>query len=158
MDRQQQTRYSHWRSSAFSSSWLLYAGYYLCRKDVNVLKMLPGGNPDLGGVANLLFAFGLAYTIGHVIAGTLADKKGARVTALAGGLISAASTSAMVLTHSHWLLLALQMLNGLGQGCGFPSLVRLLSSWFERRERSTVFAWWSESYSLGGVIATGLAA
>ena len=158
MDRQQQTRYSHWRSSAFSSSWLLYAGYYLCRKDVNVLKMLPGGNPDLGGVANLLFAFGLAYTIGHVIAGTLADKKGARVTALAGGLISAASTSAMVLAHSHWLLLALQMLNGLGQGCGFPSLARLLSSWFERRERSTVFAWWSASYSLGGVIATGLAA
>jgi sugar phosphate permease len=136
----------------------LYAGYYLCRKDVKVLQMLTGSNPNLGEVANLLFAFGLAYTIGHIIAGTFADTRGARITALIGGLISAASTAAMVLVHAHWSILTLQMLNGLGQGCGFPSLARLLSSWFARRERSTVLAWWSASYSLGGVIATGLAA
>jgi sugar phosphate permease len=158
LNRQQQSRYGHWRSNAFTSSWLLYAGYYLCRKDVKVLQMLPDSTPGLGEVANLLFAFGLAYTIGHIIAGTVADKKGARITALTGGLISAASTSAMVLAHSHWSLLTLQMLNGLGQGCGFPSLARLLSSWFARRERSTVMAWWSASYSLGGIVATGFAA
>jgi sugar phosphate permease len=158
LDLTQKARYNHWRNSAFSSSWLLYAGYYLCREDVKVLQMLPGEKPELGAIANLLFAFGLAYTVGHMIAGTLADKKGARITALIGGLLSAASTAAMILAHSHGSLLALQMLNGLGQGCGFPSLARLLSSWFARRERSTVLAWWSASYSLGGVIATGLTA
>jgi len=158
LDLKQQARYSHWRNSVFSSSWLLYAGYYLCRKDVKILQMLPGADPSLGEVANLLFAFGLAYTIGQFLAGTLADIKGARITALIGGLVSAASTAAMVVGHTHRSLLILQMLNGLGQGCGFPSLAKLLSSWFERRERSTVLAWWSASYSLGGVVATGLAA
>jgi sugar phosphate permease len=120
--------------------------------------MLPDAQSGLGEVANLLFAFGLAYTIGQLIAGTMADAKGPRITALIGGLISAASTAAMILAHSHRSLLALQMLSGLGQGCGFPSLAKLLSSWFDRKERSTVLAWWSASYSLGGVVATGLAA
>jgi sugar phosphate permease len=154
LDLRQQTRYSHWRNSAFSSSWLLYAGYYLCRKDVKILQMLPGADPSLGEVANLLFAFGLAYTIGQFLAGALADIKGARITALIGGLISAVSTGAMVLGHTHRSLLILQMFNGFGQGCGFPALAKLLSAWFERRERSTVLAWWSASYSLGGVVAT----
>lgn len=154
---QQRARYGHWRGNAFSSSWLLYAGYYLCRKDVKILQQLPGTNTDLGSIANLLVAFGLAYTIGHIIAGTLADTKGARRTALIGGLISSSSTVAMVLFHSHGAIFALQMFNGLGQGFGFPALAKLLSSWFSRKERSTVLAWWSSSYSLGGVVATGLA-
>ena len=118
--------------------------------------MLPGATHNLGEVADLLFIFGLAYTIGHMIAGTLADEKGPRITALVGGLLSAASTSAMVLFHQQHALLTLQLLNGLGQGFGFPAMARLLASWFERKERSTVLAWWSASYSLGGVIAAGL--
>lgn len=153
----QRNRYGHWRNSAFTSSWLLYAGYYLCRKDVRHLQMLPGANPSLGEVANLLFVFGLTYTLGHIIAGTVADRRGARMPALIGGLLSAVSTAGMVAVHSHRAVLALQMLNGLGQGCGFPALANLLASWFALRERSTVMAWWSASYSLGGVIATGIA-
>ncbi len=123
---------------------------------MTALALLPV-SPRLSEVANLLFAFGLAYTIGHLIAGTLADAKGPRITALIGGLISAASTSGMVLVHTHSLLLTLQILNGLGQGFAFPALTKLLSSWFVRKERSTVLAWWSSSYSLGGIIATGFA-
>jgi sugar phosphate permease len=136
----------------------LYAGYYLCRKDVKILQKITGANSSLGEVANLLVAFGLAYTIGHVIAGTLADTKGARKTALIGGLISAFTTALMILFHSHRSIFVLQMLNGFGQGFGFPALSKLLSSWFARKERSIVVAWWSSSYSLGGVVATGLAA
>lgn len=154
---QQQIRYSRWRSRTFSSSWLLYAGYYLCRKDVKILQKLQGANSNLGEVANLLVAFSLAYTLGHIVAGTLADKKGARKTALIGGLISASSTAAMIPFHSHGSVFILQMLNGFGQGFGFPALAKLLSSWFVRRERSMVLAWWSSSYSLGGIVATGLA-
>lgn len=154
---QQRISYGRWRSRTFSSSWLLYAGYYLCRKDVKILQKLQGGSSSLGEIANLLVAFSLAYTVGHIIAGTLADTKGARRTALIGGLISAFSTAVMVPFHSHGAIFVLQMLNGLGQGFGFPALSRLLSSWFIRKERSVVLAWWSSSYSLGSVVATGLA-
>jgi sugar phosphate permease len=156
LDQQQQAQYHHWRTSAFSACWLLYAGFYLCRSNVRVLQMLPGVTQNLGQVANLLFVFGLSYTIGQMLAGTLADKKGARITALIGGLISAISMAMMVQFHSHTSLLTLQLINGLGQGCGFPAVAKLLSSWFNRKERSTVLAWWSASYSLGGVIASGL--
>jgi sugar phosphate permease len=158
VDKKQQSQYHRWRNCIFLSTWLLYAGFYLCRSDVKVLQMLPGATHDLSEVANLLFVFGLAYTVGQMLAGTIADRGCARITALTGGLLSAASTAIMVLLHSHGSLLTLQLLNGLGQGCGFPALAKLLASWFERKERSTVLAWWSASYSLGGVIAAGLGA
>ncbi|WP_260703564.1 MFS transporter [Edaphobacter flagellatus] len=154
----QGTKYGRLRSRVFGSSWLLYAGYYLCRKDVRLLQRLQGTGTSLIEVANLLVAFSLAYTVGHIIAGTLADIKGPRRTALIGGLVSACSTAAMIPFHSHKSILVLQVLNGFGQGFGFPALAKLLSSWFVRKERSVVLAWWSSSYSLGGIVATGLAA
>src|ERR1700735_334752 len=96
LDLKQQARYSHWRTSVFSSSWLLYAGYYLCRRDVKILQMLPGADPRVGEVANLLCVFALSYSIGQFFAGILADMKGSRITALIGGLTSAVSPAAMV--------------------------------------------------------------
>jgi sugar phosphate permease len=158
--RTQSAQYSHWRSAAFSSSWLLYAGYYLCRENLRSVRTLPGAPADQGNLTGLLFNFALAYVIGHLISGTLSDlpwsSLGARRVALTGGLISAASTAAMLFVHAPHGLLALQLLNGLAQGLGFPALARMLAVWFRRDERPTVLAWWSASYSLGGVLAASL--
>ena len=149
-------QYSHWRSAAFSSSWLLYAGYYLCRENLRSVRTLPGAPPAQGDLTGLLFNFALAYVFGHLVAGTLADLRSARKVALTGGLISAASTAAMLWVHTPHALLALQLLNGFAQGLGFPSLCKMLAVWFHRRERPNVLAWWSASYSLGGVLAASL--
>ncbi|HEY9127072.1 MAG TPA: MFS transporter, partial [Acidobacteriaceae bacterium] len=149
-------RYSHWRSAAFSSSWLLYAGYYLCRENLRSVRTLPGAPSDQGDLTGLLFNFALAYVLGHLCSGTLADLGWARRVALAGGLISAASTAAMLWVHAPHALLALQLLNGFAQGLGFPALARMLAAWFRRAERPGVLAWWSASYSLGGVLAASL--
>src|ERR1700722_16515015 len=93
-------RYSHWRSAAFTSSWLLYAGYYLCRENMRSIRTLPGAPAAQDDLTGLLFNFALAYVLGHLISGTLADLPrfwaGARKVALAGGLISAAATAAML--------------------------------------------------------------
>jgi sugar phosphate permease len=148
--------YSHWRSAAFSSSWLLYAGYYLCRENLRTVRTLPGAPPAPDNLTGLLFNFALAYVLGHLVSGTLSDMRGARKVALTGGLISAAVTAAMLFVHApHWLL-ALQLLNGFAQGLGFPALCRMLALWFHRAERPSVLAWWSASYSLGGVLAASL--
>lgn len=149
-------RYSHLRSAAFNASWLLYAGYYLCRENLRTVRSLPGAPPAQSDLAGLLFNFALAYVVGHLVAGTLADLRGARKVALTGGLISAAVTGAMLFVHAPHGLLALQLLNGFAQGLGFPALARMLAVWFRREERPKVLAWWSASYSLGGVLAASL--
>jgi sugar phosphate permease len=148
--------YRRWRSAAFSSSWLLYAGYYLCRENLRSVRTLPGAPAEQSDLTGLLFNFALAYVLGHLVAGTLADRRGARRVALAGGLVSAASTAAMLFVHAPHGLLALQLLNGFAQGLGFPALARMLAVWFRREERTGVLAWWSASYSLGGVLAASL--
>jgi len=70
--------------------------------------------------------------------------------------VSAAATTAMVFTHNLHSLLTLQLLNGFGQGLGFPALAKLLATWFTRKERPPVLAWWSASYSLGGGLAASV--
>lgn len=152
----QSSRFSHWRSAAFSSSWLLYAGYYLCRENLRSVRTLPGAPSDQGDLTGLLFNFALAYVLGNLCSGTLADRGAARKVALTGGLISAASTAAMLWVHAPHALLGLQLVNGFAQGLGFPALARMLAAWFSREERPGVLAWWSASYSLGGVLAASL--
>src|SRR5580698_3177091 len=152
--------FSHWRSAAFSSSWLLYAGYYLCRENMRTVRTLPGAPPAQDDLTGLLFNFALAYVLGHLASGTLSDLPrfwaGPRKTALTGGLVSAIATAAMLFAHAPHAMLALQLLNGFAQGLGFPALCRMLAVWFSRVERPNVLAWWSASYSLGGVLAASL--
>ena len=90
----QAARYVHWRSAVFSSSWLLYAGYYLCRENLRSVRTLPGAPPAQDDLTGLLFNFALAYVLGHLVSGTLSDLRSARKVALTGGLISAAATAA----------------------------------------------------------------
>jgi sugar phosphate permease len=149
--------YNHWRSNAFNSSWLLYAGYYLCRENLSTILSLPSAPAGQDSLTKLLFTFAFAYVIGHIFAGTMADLRGPRHIALIGGLVSSAATIAMIFPHTLHSLLALQLLNGFGQGLGFPALAKLLAAWFTRRERPDILAWWSASYSLGAALAGSVA-
>lgn len=110
------------------------------------------GNFDL---AQLVFVFSLAYSIGQFSAGALGDRFGGRFTGAIGGLVSASCTAAMAFAgDNHQTLLLLQIGNGLGQGCGWSACLKVLGAWFERKERGTVIAWWGTCYVLGGFLAT----
>lgn len=148
--------YSRWRSAAFTSSWLLYAGYYLCRENLRSVRTLPGSPSAQNDLTGLLFIFSLGYVLGHVICGSITDLRGARKVALTGGVLSALTTAAMLWAHAPHALMGLELLNGFAQGLGFPALAQLLAVWFSRDERPRVLAWWSASYSLGGVLAGSL--
>jgi sugar phosphate permease len=145
-----------WRSSAFTASWVLYAGYYLCRENIRTVGLLPGEPFHASDLSWALFAFAVAFVPGQLAAGAWADAKGPRRVALTGGLISAVATAAMLLVNTPHGMLGLQLLNGFGQGMGFPALALLLATWFNRQERPSILAWWSASYSLGGVLAFSL--
>ena len=141
------------RSQVFLSAWVLYAGYYICRKDIS-----PGAGPGISQLALSLIAFGAAYAISQFAGGVLADSSGARRTALTGAGISILCTGLLAFHPSPYFELALLLGNGVGQGFGWPALLRLIGEWFDRGERDRVLGWWSTSYILGGVLATSLSA
>jgi len=141
------------RSQIFLSAWVLYAGYYICRKDIS-----PTTGPGISHLALSLICFGVAYTIAQFAGGILADNIGARRTALAGAGISILCTSLLAFHSLPTLELLLLLGNGLGQGLGWPSMLRLIGQWFSCGERDRVLGWWSTSYILGGVLATALSA
>jgi sugar phosphate permease len=141
------------RCQVFLSAWVLYAGYYICRKDIS-----PTTGPGISHFALSLICFGAAYTIAQFVGGSLADRIGARRTALAGAAISILCTSLLAFHTPSVPQLMLLLGNGLGQGLGWPAMLRLLGQWFQRGERDRVLGWWSTSYILGGVLATALTA
>lgn len=139
------------RSQVFVSAWVLYAGYYICRKDIS-----PNTGAGISHLAFSLICFGIAYAISQFAGGLLADSIGARRTALAGAGISILCTGLLAFHSQLRLGLLLELGNGLGQGLGWPSMLRLIGQWFHRGERDRVLGWWSTSYILGGVLATSL--
>jgi sugar phosphate permease len=153
LTREQQSALMYWRIQVFYSSWIGYFGIYLCRKTVSAAH---AWTQQFHEFSTLIFVFSLAYVIGQLIAGTAADRFGGRIVGLIGALMSAACTLGMIFAPSLLIIFALQMGNGLGQGCGYPSICKILGAWFCRRERGVVLAWWSTSYSLGGFLATAL--
>jgi sugar phosphate permease len=144
---------SSWRGRIFLASWTLYAGYYMCRKDVAA-----SDNAAISHFALTLAFFAAAYALGQLVGGTLADRLGPQRTALAGAGISIVCTILLACCLQPRLGLLLQLGNGFGQGFGWPALIKLIASWFRRNERDRVLGWWSTSYVLGGLLATSLTA
>ncbi len=156
-DHSRQTRWSHWRFRIFTAAWILYAAYYFCRKNFSVVMPMMARTSHFGNfdLAQLVFVFSLAYAIGQFAAGALGDRFGGRFTGTIGGVVSALCTAGMAAAgDNRHLLLALQIGNGLGQGCGWSACLKVLSGWFERKERGRVMAWWGTCYVLGGFLAT----
>jgi sugar phosphate permease len=149
----QSTTVAVWRSRVFLAAWTLYAGYYMCRKDIGV-----AAETSISPLAIRLACFGAMYAVGQFVGGALADRFGARRTALVGAGISICCTFLLAWCSHPNLGLLLQVGNGFGQGFGWPSLLKLFGRWFRRGERDRVLGWWSTSYILGGVLATSLTA
>ncbi len=149
----------HWRTKIFAASWLLYAAYYFCRKNFSVVMpaMAEVSGLNAFDLAHLVFAYSLLYSLGQFLAGILTDRFGGRRVAVGGALISVGANLLMTWTTGYWGLIVLQILNGLGQGCGWSAILKLIGTWFRRSERGVILSWWGTSYVLGGFLATGFA-
>jgi len=103
----------------------------------------------------MFFSFG--YVLGQIVGGWASDRFGGRRTLLCGGLLSLSMTALLTPGLPITLVMALQMLNGFGQGFGWPAINKLFSVWLPRRSLAIGMAWWSTSYALGSFLATALA-
>ncbi len=143
----------------FGITWLTYAGFYLCRKNLSVvlplLKIVSGLHSfDL---ANIVFGYSLLYAVGQFGCGPLSDRIGAKRVVGAGLLLVVASNILMGVHASLIWLLVFACLNGAGQSTGWSGLVKTMAIWFRGGDRGIVMAWWSTNYVLGGFLATAFA-
>lgn len=140
----------------FVLTWLMYCGYYLCRKNLSVL--IPYLKSEEGytstELAHVLFFYSLAYAAGQFITGALSDRFGARLVVTVGALISAASSSLMAVTGR---LVFVQGSNGFAQSAGWPGVLKLAREWFPHEKRGIVMAWWGTHLVVGGFLGTILA-
>jgi sugar phosphate permease len=86
------------RGRVFTGAWTLYAGYYVCRKNVGST-----GGQAVSEFAATLACFAITYAIGQIVGGILADRGYARRVALFGALFSVLCTGLMAWRcYSNW--------------------------------------------------------
>jgi sugar phosphate permease len=143
----------------FGVTWMTYAGFYLCRKNLSIALPLLAGVPGLGSVqlANIVFGYSLLYAIGQFVFGFLSDRIGPKRVVGAGLLIIVASNVAMGVHASFMWLMICACLNGVGQSTGWSGLVKTMANWFCYESRGVVMAWWGTNYVLGGFLAAAFA-
>jgi sugar phosphate permease len=143
----------------FGVTWIAYAGFYLCRKNLSVVLPLLNHVSGLGSMdlANIVFGYSLLYAVGQFGCGLLSDRIGAK-RVVGAGLLLVVGSNLLMGAHASliWLLL-FACLNGAGQSTGWSGLVKTMAIWFRSENRGIVMAWWSTNYVLGGFLATAFA-
>lgn len=153
---------AYWLGRIFVATWVGYAGFYFCRRNIPWTPLPATGHAGhaanwMSSLAYLLLVFSAGYTAGGFVGGWAADRFGSRKTLVFGGLLSFISTALLVTHAPVGVLILLELLNGFGQGFGWPALVKLFSVWMPRRQLAVGLAWWSTSYALGSFLANALA-
>jgi sugar phosphate permease len=143
----------------FGITWVAYAGFYLCRKNLGVVLPLLDNVSGLSSfdLANIVFGYSLLYAVGQFGCGLLSDRIGAKRVVSAGLLLVVGSNLMMGAHASLTWLLVFACLNGAGQSAGWSGLVKTMAIWFRSDNRGIVMAWWSTNYVLGGFLATAFA-
>ena len=147
------------RHAAWGVTWLAYAGYYLCRKGFSVSKKTIAEQFGLSEytLATIDTGYLGAYAGGQFISGILGDRSGAR-RLIGGGMLLSAACCAVFGASSAALMFTIAFCaNGLAQSTGWPGTTRAMTEWTTPKNRGRVMAFWATCYSVGGIVATGLA-
>ncbi|WP_263355617.1 MFS transporter [Acidicapsa ligni] len=144
------------RHKIFLLTWITYAGFYFCRKNISIVLPLLHGVSGLSSIdlANIIAGYSFFYAVGQFGFGFLSDRIGPKRVVGFGLLLVAGSNLLMGVRASLIWLLVFACLNGVGQSTGWSGLVKIMASWFGSRNRGVVMAWWGTNYVLGGFLAT----
>ncbi|MDA0986850.1 MAG: MFS transporter [Bacteroidetes bacterium] len=154
------TAFQSWRYRIFGVTWLLYAGYYLCRKNYAVAQPVFmqefGWNEHQVGI--IISTYLTMYAAGQFISGPLGDRYGARRIIIIGLSLSVMANLLFSQVSSILLMAVLMGINGLAQSTGWPNSMKTMSNWFSLHERGRMMAWWGTNYQIGDIVSTALAA
>ena len=154
-----ESRYRTARIHTFALTWCAYAGFYLCRKNLSVIKdplaeTFALTNTQLGAIDT---GYLVAYALGQFINGTLGDRLGGKVVVGAGLIFTALMNLCFGFGQGFLFFLVPWVLNGFAQSAGWPGCTKSFSDWFARGERGSAMGFWLTCYQVGPVLATLLA-
>lgn len=127
--------------------WLTYGSFYFCR--TNISAAIPGIQDEFGftkaQIGLILGGLKLAYGIGQLVNGQLAEKLSARKLLTVGMLVSAALNVVFGMGTALYFLIFIWACNGYFQALGWTPCMRVAANWFpvEKRGRAV------------GIIGTG---
>ncbi|XP_077900822.1 glucose-6-phosphate exchanger SLC37A1 isoform X1 [Ictidomys tridecemlineatus] len=108
------------------------------------------------------YSFLCAYAIGMYLSGIIGERLPIRYYLTFGMLASGAFTSLFGLgyfynIHSFGFYVVTQILNGLVQTTGWPSVVTCLSNWFGKGRRGLIMGVWNSHTSVGNILGSLIA-
>ncbi|HUT22837.1 MAG TPA: MFS transporter [Sumerlaeia bacterium] len=160
-----------WQIRVFSTVYVTYFSYYLCRYNMPVAKTtftnaFQWSAEEFGAVFTALT---LLYAVGQFVNGQLGDRFGARIVSSIGVLgsvlmnlcVFALVMTANPATADHrrilWLHIFFWGANGFFQSMGWSPMVRVMAHWFPVEGRGKVTGLVGTCYQLGAAAASLLA-
>ncbi|GAV67604.1 MFS_1 domain-containing protein [Cephalotus follicularis] len=120
----------------------------------------PDGTYKLGEID---VAFLACYSMGMYVAGHLGDNLDLRLFLTSGMIGSGIFVGLFGMgyfwnIHVFWFYLVMQMIAGLFQATGWPSVVAVIGNWFGKRKRGLIMGVWNAHTSVGNISGSLLAA
>jgi OPA family glycerol-3-phosphate transporter-like MFS transporter 1/2 len=169
-----------YRFSVLVITFLSYMMYHASRKPPSIVKSvlnptdeqrragIPGWEPFNGPDGNQLLgqtdvAFLAAYSIGMFFSGHLGDSMDLRIF-LTYGMVGSGLFVCMFgfgqswEQHNMWFYVFVQILAGVFQSTGWPSVVSVMGNWFGKSKRGLIMGVWNAHTSVGNIIGSLLSA
>ena len=160
-----------WQIRIFTTVWVTYFAYYLCRYNMPVAKMRLcetfGWNASQIGI--VFTSLTIMYAIGQFVNGQLADRFGTRFIATLGVAGSVLMNLAIFFTVLFCpgkcadpkvmlvFVAAFWGINGFFQAMGWAPMVRVMAHWFPAETRGNIMGLLGTCYQFGGAFANLLA-
>ena len=156
-----------WQRRIFSTVWITYFAYYLCRYNMPIAKtrLCETFSWDTGQFGQILSALLLMYAVGQFVNGQLADRFGTRMIAslgVLGSVIMNLLVFAVVMVSADdglsskmvlRLLIILWGINGFFQAMGWSPMVRVMTHWFPVAGRGRLMGFLGTCYQLGAAFS-----
>ena len=161
----------HWQVRTFSSVWVTYFAFYLCRYNMTMAKtpLCETFSWDTGQFGMILSALLMMYAVGQFVNGQLADRFGGRLIASLGALGSVVINVVIFFVvmisadnglSSKNVLITVAILwgiNGFFQAMGWAPMVRIMVHWFPSKGRGKMMGFLGTCYQLGAAFSWFLA-
>ena len=169
-----------YRWSVLALTFLSYTMYHATRKPPSIVKSVlnpdstqrelgrdgwepfsgPDGNSLLGSID---VSFLAAYSIGMFFSGHIGDSMDLRkfltIGMVGSGLFVCMFGMAYFLDiHSMYYFVAVQIMAGVFQSTGWPSVVSVVGNWFGKSKRGLIMGIWNAHTSVGNILGSLIAA
>jgi sugar phosphate permease len=134
--------------------WVTYGAFYFCRQ--NISAAVPGMQEELGyskdQIGTILASLKIAYAVGQLVNGQLAERISPRKLLAIGMLGSAALNVVFGFSTGLYFLLFVWAMNGYCQALGWTPCMRVAANWIPTVRRGRLIGVLGTSYQLSAAL------